>query len=82
MNTSNMPDLNRTGESSNSKIDLFSGKHTTAIIVAILFLVTLICFIILVCYKDDLPESIITGLIGLLSALVGFFAGSNAKKDN
>ena len=81
MATTNKPDFNRTGETPHSKLDLFSGKHTTSIIVAILFLVTLICFVILYCAKDKLPDNIITGLFGLLGVLAGFFAGSNIKKE-
>ena len=83
MGTANkIPDLNRTGESPNSKLDLLSGKHTTTMIVAILFVITLICLIVIVCVKENLPENVLTGLIGLLGVLAGFFAGSNIKKEN
>ena len=81
MGTNTKPDLNRTGDTPHSKLDLFSGKHTTSFIVAILFLVTLICFVILYCVKATLPDNIITGLFGLLGVLAGFFAGANIKKD-
>lgn len=77
----NKPDLNRTGETSHSKLDLLSGKHTTSLIVAFLFLITLISLIIVICAKDTIPENIVTGLISLLGMLAGFFAGSNIKKD-
>jgi heme O synthase-like polyprenyltransferase len=79
--TTTKPDLNRKGDIPHSKLDLLSGKHTMSIIVAILFLVTLMCFVILYCVKPTLPDNIITGLFGLLGALAGFFAGANIKKD-
>ena len=81
MATVNKPDLNRTGDTPHSKLDLFSGKHTTSLIVAVLFLVTLVGLILVVCVKDRLPENIVTGLIGLLGVLAGFFASSHIKKD-
>ncbi len=81
MATTNKPDLNRTGDTPLSKLDLFSGKHTTSIVVAVLFLVTLICFVILYCAKQTLPDNIITGLFGLLGVLAGFFAGANIKTE-
>ncbi|MEY2792300.1 MAG: hypothetical protein RJA76_292 [Bacteroidota bacterium] len=81
MATTNKPDLNRSGETPHSKLDLFSGKHTTSIIVAILFLITLTCFVVLYCAKQTLPDNIITGLFGQLGVLAGFFAGSHIKKD-
>ena len=72
-------DLNRTGETPHSRVDLFSGKHTTSLIVAVLFLLTFLGTIILVCVKtkEDMPDDLITGLIGLLGVLAGFFAGSS-----
>jgi hypothetical protein len=72
-------DLNRTGETPHSRVDLFSGKHTTSLIVAVLFLLTLTGTIVLVCVKskNDMPDDLITGLIGLLGVLAGFFAGSS-----
>lgn len=59
-----------------SKIDLLSGKHTTSIIVGMVFLVTLIGLIIIVCIRKDVPESLTTGLIGILGVLAGFFVRS------
>ncbi len=75
--------LNRTGEASQSRVDLFSGKHTTSLIVAALFLLTFIGLIILVCIKskEEMPDDLITGLVGLLGVLAGFFAGSTSMKN-
>lgn len=75
------PDLNRTGDTPHSKIDLFSGKHTMSVIVGILIAVIFIGLIFLVCFKDKLLENLITGIIGLLGVLVGFFPGSIKKGD-
>lgn len=77
MEAKNKPDLNRTGDTPHSKVDLLSGKHTTSIIVAILFVLTLVSLIIIVCVKDTPPENLITGLIGLLGVLAGFFCRYN-----
>ncbi|NQY30912.1 MAG: hypothetical protein HRT69_15770 [Flavobacteriaceae bacterium] len=75
--------LSRSGEStSQSRVDSLSGTHTTSLLVTVLFAITLIGLIILVCVKTkaEMPDDIVTGLIGLLSALIGFFAG-NSKRD-
>jgi len=81
MATTNKLDLNRKGDTPHSKLDLLSGEHTMSIIVAILFILTLICFVILYCVKPTLPDNIITGIFALLGVLAGFFAGANIKKD-
>jgi hydrogenase/urease accessory protein HupE len=49
--------------------------------VGILIAVIFIGLIFLVCFKDKLPENLITGIIGLLGVLVGFFPGSIKKGD-
>lgn len=64
---------------SKSKLDALTGNHTTSIIVAILFVITLLSLIILVCVKDKLPDGLLTGLVGLLGMFGGFFAGSYKK---
>lgn len=67
-----------------SKFDLFSGKHTTALIVGTLYIVTLIAFIIFICLNanKNLPiEMIITGFFTIMSGLIGFFAGTTYKRD-
>lgn len=81
MQTINKPDLNRLGNAPYSKIDLFSGKHTTSFIVAILFVITFMGLILVICIKDPVPDVLVTGIIGLLGMLGGFFAGSNIKKE-
>jgi hypothetical protein len=78
MATSN-PNLNPKGQSP-SRLDSITGDHTTPIIVGLLFVITLIAFVILVCVKKDTTETLITGFFSLLSALIGFFAGSRAQK--
>ena len=75
------PNLNQIGEAPYSRVDLFTGKHTTSIIVAILFTITLIGFIVLYCVKETMPDAILTGFLTLLGTLGGFFAGSTLKKD-
>ena len=75
------PDLNLTGDTPHSKIDLFSGKHTKSLIVGILIAILFIGLIVLVCVKDKLPENLINGIITLLGVLVGYFSGSIKKGD-
>ncbi|MFD2583405.1 hypothetical protein ACFSR6_12985 [Pedobacter vanadiisoli] len=82
MAPSNQPNFNQSGTTPHSKLDLLSGKHTTSLIVAILFLITLICLIVVVCVKDIVPENLVTGLTGLLGVLAGFFAGTKFNGDN
>lgn len=73
--------LNTTGETTPiSKIDSITGTHTTGLIVAILFIVTLCGLIYLVCHKSDLSEGLVTGLVGLLGVLAGFYAGTSVQK--
>jgi hypothetical protein len=70
-----------TGQPTQSKVDLFSGDHTAGLIVAILFVIVLIGFVIYVSLKDDYNNLILNGFFSLLSLLGGFFAGSNINKN-
>lgn len=79
--TNKKPDLNRTGDTPHSKLDLFSGKHTTSLIVGILIAIIFAGLILVVCVKSNVPENLITGIIGLLGVLAGFFAGTFNKKE-
>lgn len=65
-----------------SKVDLLSGRHTTPIIVALLFLITLIIFACMVIFKEPLNDTIVTWMLSLLSGLVGFFAWSSFTKND
>lgn len=79
--TNKKPDLNQTGDTPYSKLDLFSGKHTTSLIVGILIAIIFAGLILVVCIKNNVPENLITGIIGLLGVLAGFFAGTFNKKE-
>lgn len=68
------------GEPAKSKVDVFSGEHTTSLIVGVLFLVVFLGLIAYVCIKDSYENLILTGLFSLLSLLGGFFAGSQINK--
>lgn len=50
------------GDSPSSKIDLFSGKHTTSLIVAALFLIVFIGLIIYLILKDNYENIILNGM--------------------
>ncbi len=71
--------VNHTSGEPVSRVDFFTGKHTTSILVAILFVITFIGLIVLVCVKDKVPENLQTALVGILGMLAGFFAGTNTK---
>jgi len=69
------------GESGKSKVDLFSGEHTTSLIVGFLFLIVLILFVCLLIWVNIIDNSVIvTGFFSLLSLLGGFFAGAQMNK--
>lgn len=76
----NITNVNQSGTPV-SKVDLVAGKHTTTIVVAILFTLVLIALMTLICIKQNPPENVVTGLVGLLGVLAGFFAGSAVKGD-
>ena len=67
-------------EDRRSTLDKWWGNHATSMIVAILFIFTLICFVVyLICYKDTtdkISNTIVTGFFSLLSALGGYFLAS------
>jgi heme/copper-type cytochrome/quinol oxidase subunit 4 len=81
MAINNIPNLNGKGETPHSKLDLWSGKHTSSIIVGLLIAIIFTGLIIVICVKDKLPKNFITGIIGLLGVLAGFFAGTAGKKQ-
>lgn len=68
-----------------SKLDLFSGKHTSSLIVGTLFVIALFCFIIYIksisAADKEINTLIISGFFSLLSLLAGFFAGSKSKHE-
>jgi len=66
-------------ENSPSKVDVFSGKHTTSLIVATMFVLTLILFVLIYCIKDNVSEIVITGFFSLLSLLAGYYAGTTSN---
>jgi hypothetical protein len=72
-----------TGLTPLSKVDSFSGTHTTSIIVASLFVLAFIGFVIFLCTIKQIDQQmttlIISGFFSLLSLLAGFFAGSKSK---
>ena len=68
------------GESAPSTVDLFSGKHTTSIIVAILFIAVLIAFAVYLIWGKPYENTIITGFFSVLSLLGGFFAGTQVGR--
>jgi len=74
-----------TGITTPSKVDLFSGKHTSSLIVAALFVVAFLGFVIFLCNIKDIDKQvnilIISGFFSLLSLLAGFFAGSKARNE-
>lgn len=63
------------GDSTTSKVDLLTGKHTKDIIVGILIVVLL-----LIVAFGSLKDSVIDRLLDAVLALVGFFAGSKLKE--
>jgi hypothetical protein len=82
-NNGESKNLNRKGSTSHpSKIDRFSGQHTSSLIVGILFLATLISFVYLLCRVYNLPEIVIGGFISILSGLIGFFIGNVHNENN
>lgn len=69
------------GGSERSSIDKVFGEYTNSIIVAILFLSTLIAFVFyMTIFQQKLSDTITTGFISLMSALAGYFVAS-LKKD-
>ena len=67
-------------EPTKSKVDLFSGEHTTSLIVGLLFLIVFIGLIIYISLKENSESIVLNGLFSLLSLLGGFFAGSQINK--
>lgn len=79
----NKPNLNPPGASPEpSRVDLFSGRHTTSLIVGILIALVFITFVLVIIFKEKLPEHFITGTFGLLGVLAGFFATSLSKAND
>jgi len=64
-----------------SKVDSFSGDHTTSIIVGVLFVLTLAAIVILVACMDSINDNLVVGLVGILGTLGGFFAATLRQKQ-
>ena len=64
-----------------SWIERTTGKYTMPILIGIIFLFTLIGFIVLIlCLKDRLPCQVYSIFSALLGGQVGFFIGKKSKK--
>jgi len=75
-----IPQTAISGEAPKSRVDSWSGQHTSSILVAILFVVVFLGLVTYICVKDHYETVIITGLFSLLSSLIGFFIGSQTTK--
>ncbi|WP_207536314.1 hypothetical protein [Desertivirga arenae] len=64
---------------SDSKIDKITGKHTINIILAMLFIITLLSFVAMYSINGDLPSNISSIFSTLLAGLVGSFRGNNFR---
>ena len=64
-----------------SKIDKFSGQHTTSLIVAILFVFVLIAYVLIISLKANIDTGFNTSMISIMTLLIGFFTGNKSKKD-
>lgn len=59
-----------------SLLDKLFGNHVNSLLVALLFFITLIVFLLYIVFVDEKPShSILTGFFTLLSAFSGFFVG-------
>lgn len=67
-------------DTSKSKLDALLGNHTKSVIVALLFIVTLIAYVIVICVKDKVPDTMANGFQGMLILLGGVFGGNQLRK--
>ncbi|MEJ6982441.1 hypothetical protein WG906_18390 [Pedobacter sp. P351] len=63
-----------------SKLDKLTGKHTVNIIIALLFIITLLAYVVMSCLASDSGQSTNALFSNLLSGLVGLFGGNNFRK--
>ena len=64
---------------SNKNLSAFEA-HAMAFIVASLFVLTLIAFVVIICIKPVPVETVLTTFTALLSGLAGFFVGTQRPK--
>lgn len=62
-----------------SAIEKLSGRHTNTLAVFIIFLATLITFICYLILEDTTDETIVTGLLGILTTTLGYFIGKGSS---
>ena len=73
-------DLNLGSSKTSSTMEGLFGKHVRAGIIAILFALTLFSLVLLVIFKQDLSQTVITSLVGILTGLIGYLAGDKQSK--
>lgn len=56
-----------------SKLERLTGKYTTSVLIAVLFVITLFCLLITCCLSKDLPD-VINLFTNLLLGLAGSLA--------
>lgn len=61
------------GSTQPSKFDNMFGRHFTVFAVGILFLITISSFTVLMIFKPEIDDKIITGYFTILGTLAGFF---------
>jgi hypothetical protein len=64
-----------------SKLQRLTGDYTIDIIIGILFVSVLIPLIIAMFHYPDSSDKIITGMLSLLFALVGFYTGKKSHSE-
>ncbi|MGZ3921273.1 MAG: hypothetical protein ACXVC7_13310, partial [Bacteroidia bacterium] len=63
-----------------SKLDLLTGKHTTSVIILIMFVVIVITLGLYLGLATRPEAIVITGFFTAISGLIGFFAGHKSSQ--
>lgn len=63
-----------------SWLDTKFGTHTTPLIVAVLFVVTLIAYLVIICVKGNISDNTLSGMKDLLLVLGSVFTGTQLRK--
>ncbi len=64
-----------------SFIEKLSGRHTNTFAVFLIFIITIATFIIYLIFEETKDNTVVSGLMGILTTTLGYFIGKGSSQE-